>query len=47
MGLIFPHVRIDDAQPLMGVILDLPARLMVPKRGKIVATSACQRSVVF
>lgn len=29
------------------VILDLPTRLMVLKRGKIVATSVCQRSVAF
>lgn len=47
MDLIFRHVRIDDAQPLMDVILDLPARLMVLKRGKNVAMSVCQRSVVF
>ncbi|WP_395600787.1 hypothetical protein [Pseudomonas sp. B19125] len=47
MDLIFRHVRIDDARPLMDVILDLPARLRVLKRGKIVAMSVCQRSVVF
>ncbi|MCP2052040.1 UNVERIFIED_ORG: hypothetical protein J3D59_001900 [Pseudomonas fluorescens] len=47
MDLIFRHVPIDVAQPLMDVILDLPARLMVLKRGKIVVMSACQRSVVF
>ena len=36
-----------DTQAVGDVILDLPARLMVLKRGKIVATSVCQRSVVF
>ncbi|MDQ0702874.1 hypothetical protein QF043_001666 [Pseudomonas sp. W3I7] len=53
MDLIFRYVRIEadlvllDTRSVVDVILDLPARLMVPKRGKIVATSACQRSVVF
>ena len=36
-----------DTRSVSDVILDLPARLMVLKRGKIVATSVCQRSVVF
>ena len=36
-----------DTRAVSDVILDLPTRLMVLKRGKIVATSACQRSIVF
>ncbi|QHD08100.1 amidohydrolase family protein [Pseudomonas sp. R76] len=36
-----------DTRAVSDVILDLPTRLMVLKRGKVVATSACQRSVVF
>ena len=53
MDLIFRHVRIEadlvllDTRSVVDVILDLPARLMVLKRGKSVATSVCQRSVVF
>ena len=36
-----------DTQSVAGVILDLPARLMVLKRGKIVATSNYNRSIAF
>jgi len=36
-----------DTHSVADVILDLPTRLMVLKRGKIVATSVCQRSVAF
>lgn len=36
-----------DTQSVADVILDLPARLMVLKRGKIVATSNHHRSIVF
>ena len=36
-----------DTRSVGDVILDLPTRLMVLKRGKIVATSTCQRSLVF
>lgn len=36
-----------DTQSVADVILDLPARLMVLKQGKVVATSNYQRSVVF
>ncbi len=36
-----------DTQAVSDVILDLPARLMVLKRGKVVATAEHRRSVVF
>lgn len=36
-----------DTQAVSDVILDLPARLMVLKRGKVVATTEHRRSVVF
>lgn len=36
-----------DTQSVAGVILDLPARLKVLKRGKIVATSNYNRSIAF
>jgi cytosine deaminase len=36
-----------DTRAVSDVILDLPARLMVLKRGKVVATSVYQRSIAF
>lgn len=36
-----------DTQSVRDVILDLPARLMVLKRGQVVATSEYRRSVAF
>ncbi|WP_039054750.1 amidohydrolase family protein [Enterobacter sp. Bisph1] len=36
-----------DTRAVSDVILDLPARLMVLKRGNVVATSACQRWIAF
>ena len=42
-----PDLVLLDTRSVGDVILDLPTRLMVLKRGKIVATSTCQRSLVF
>ncbi len=36
-----------DTRAVKDVILDLPARLTVLKRGKVVATTRCQRTVAF
>ncbi|MGC5703032.1 amidohydrolase family protein [Pseudomonas sp. NFXW11] len=36
-----------DCLAVSDIILDLPTRLMVFKRGNLVATSQCQRSIVF
>lgn len=53
MDLIFRHVRIEadlvllDTRSVVDVILDLPARLMVLKRGKVVSTSVCECSIIF
>ena len=47
LAVMLTDVVLLDTRSVSDVILDLPARLMVLKRGKIVATSVCQRSVVF